>query len=122
MMRVLVVDDDAAAADGLRQLLASDGHEAVALDRPGVALAELGRSHFDAVVTDLEMPLVHGVEIVRAARAASARTIIIVVSAYADSPAGDEARGAGADRVYTKPLDYDALAADLAEQWTRGGH
>jgi two-component system response regulator QseB len=114
MIRVLVVDDDAAAADGLRMLLASDGYEVVACDEPTAALEQLGRTRFDAVITDLEMPRVHGVEVVRAARAASSGTLVYVVSAYSDSPASEEARAAGATRVFGKPLDYDVLADDLA--------
>ena len=114
MKRVLVVDDDAAAADGLRQLLACDGYEVVALEHPALALTELHGSRFDAVITDLEMPQVHGVEVVRAARAANAGTVVLVVSAYSDSPATEEARLAGAARIFTKPLDYDSLADDLA--------
>jgi len=66
------------------------------------------------VVTDLEMPHVHGVEVVRAARAARPRAPIFVVSAYTDSPAAAQAMEAGADGIFAKPLDYDVLASELA--------
>lgn len=114
MTRVLVVDDDAAAADGLRRLLLSDGYQVTAHDDPRQALAALGAGGFDALVTDLEMPGVHGVELVRAARALDPALLVYVVSAYTDSPAGLEALAAGATRVFAKPLDYDTLADDLA--------
>lgn len=114
MKQVLVIDDDAAAADGLRQLLTGDGYEVVALAHPETALAEIQQHRFDAVITDLEMPHVHGVEVVRAARARAASTVVLVVSAYTDSPAAEAAQLAGAARVFDKPLDYDALADELA--------
>jgi two-component system response regulator PilR (NtrC family) len=116
MKRVLVVDDDLAAADGLRLLLGTDGYEATSEHDPEKAVARMARERFDAVVTDLEMPHVHGVEVVRAARAAHPRAPVYVVSAYTDSPAGAEALAAGATRIFGKPLDYDALAGELAER------
>lgn len=114
MKRVLVVDDNEAAADGLRQLLASDGYEAEATSRPADALEAIAATAFDAVITDLEMPHVHGVEVVRAAIAARPGTPVFVVSAYSDSPAADDARAAGAAAIFGKPLDYDALAEALS--------
>jgi len=113
MKKVLVVDDDPAAADGLRLLLGTDGYDAVSEHDPGRAVARMALEPFDAVVTDLEMPHVHGVEVVRAARAAYPGAPIFVVSAYTDSPAGADARAAGANGIFGKPLDYDALAGEL---------
>ncbi len=114
MSKVLVVDDDPAAADGLRLLLGTDGYEATSEHDPERALARMAAEAFDAIVTDLEMPHIHGVEVVRAARAAHPRAPIFVVSAYTDSPAAAEALVVGADRIFGKPLDYDVLAGELA--------
>jgi DNA-binding NtrC family response regulator len=114
LTRLLIVDDDAAAVDGLGRLLMSDGYEVSGHADPVDALAALRSGGFDALVTDLEMPRVHGVELVRAARALHPAMLVYVVSAYTDSPAGLEASAAGATRVFAKPLDYDALADDLA--------
>jgi CheY-like chemotaxis protein len=119
MKRVLVVDDDPAAAEGLRLLLGTDGYEAVAFHDGAAALARLAADSIDAVVTDLEMPHVHGVEVVRAARATHPNAPVFVVTAYTDSPAADDALEAGADRVFAKPLDYDALSAELAKELAR---
>lgn len=114
MKKVLVVDDDPAAAKGLRLLLGTDGYEATSEHDPEVALARLAREPFDAVVTDLEMPRVHGVEVVRAARAAQPRATVLVVTASVNSAASVEALAAGANRVLGKPLDYELLAEELA--------
>jgi two-component system response regulator PilR (NtrC family) len=119
MKRVLVVDDDPAAAEGLRLLLRSDGYDAIAFHDAGAALARLGADSIDAVVTDLEMPHVHGVEVVRAARTTHPKAPVFVVTAYTDSPAADDALEAGADRVFAKPLDYDALSLELAKGLAR---
>ena len=114
MKRVLVVDDDGGAVHALRTLLELDGYDVDALLSPTEALAHLASQSYAAVVTDLEMPLVNGVEVVRAAKKARPGTRVVVVSAYAQSPAADKALSEGADRVLGKPLDYEALLSELA--------
>ena len=65
MSRVLVVDDDPGTVRGMRTLLEMDGFDTFATTSSADALEALGRERFDFVITDLEMPRVHGVEIVR---------------------------------------------------------
>lgn len=113
MSRVLVVDDDRAATEGLRALLRFDGYDVVAVQSSSTALVMLANERFDAVITDLEMPEVHGVQIVRAARAARPDMPVLVVTAYSQSPACHAALEAGALCVLTKPVDFDVLSTDL---------
>jgi DNA-binding NtrC family response regulator len=113
--RVLVVDDDASSAKGLRVLLELDGYDVVAVERSAAALDKLRSEKFDAVITDLEMPRVHGIEVVRAARALSDRPSVLVMTGYSESPAAEAAIRAGARRVFAKPVEYDALASELAD-------
>ena len=111
--RVLVVDDEVSAATGLRALLRLDGYDVIASTEPKRAVESLSRERFDVVITDLEMPEVHGVEVVRAARASGADVVIFVVTAYTGSPAIAASLAVGAKAAFAKPLDYDALAAAL---------
>ncbi len=113
MTRILLVDDDSCAVQSLQALLEMDGYEVRATMSSVEALELLGRERFDVVVTDLEMPRVHGVEVVRAAIAASPATRVYVVSAYQGSAVCKQAVAAGAERAFTKPLDYDKLVACL---------
>ena len=110
MTRILVVDDERASAEGLRMLLCSDGYDVVALQSAVAARDMLARESFDAVITDLEMPELHGTEIVAAARAKDPRMPILVVSAYTTSPAGAMALKNGACKLIAKPIEYDDLA------------
>ena len=107
MSRLLVVDDDRAAVDALGLLLEMDGFEVSAFTSPATALEELGKDHVDLVITDLEMPGVHGLELVRAGIAAGKP--VLVVTAYSGSPAAAAALELGASGVLAKPLDYDGL-------------
>lgn len=113
MKRLLVVDDDRTAMRGLSQLLEMDGYEVVGMTSSEDALKTLGSDRFDAVVTDLEMPTVHGLDIVRAARAQDPSLPVIVVTAYVNSPASRNAVALGARAVLNKPLRYESLISVL---------
>jgi DNA-binding NtrC family response regulator len=115
MSRVLVVDDDGHAAEGLRLLLQLDGYEVVALRCPERALELILSEPFDAVITDLEMPRHHGIEVLEAARAKSISMPVIVMTGYFGTAICDEAMRAGARRVFGKPVDYDQLLGELAD-------
>lgn len=114
MIRVLVVDDDVGAASGLRKLLELDGYEVVATESPRLALEKLESERFDAVITDLEMPGVHGLEIVRAAQRVLAGMPVFVMTGYFGTPVCEAALREGARRIFGKPIDYDALVDELA--------
>lgn len=116
MKRVLVVDDDFGTTTGLGILLELDGYEVFATDSPTRALAKLESEPFDAVVTDLEMPGVHGVEIVRAAQRAQPGMLVFVMTGYFGSPVCDVALQEGARRIFGKPIEYDALLSELAQE------
>ena len=121
MSRVLVVDDDRACVDGLRRLLSLDGYDVVGVRSSVAARDLLHRERFDAVITDLEMPVVHGIEIVGEARATDPATPVVVISAYCESPVGALALKRGAFRLISKPVDYDLLADALARALRGGG-
>lgn len=113
MSHILVVDDDKVAVRGLSQLLEMDGHSVVGLIEPAQALARVREERFDVLVTDLEMPEVHGLELVRAALGAQPSLRVVVVTAYAGSPASSGALALGAHRVLGKPLHYEDLLREL---------
>lgn len=115
MKRILVVDDEQVAVKALCSLLEMDGYEPVGIVVPEEAVRRLRSETFDAVITDLEMPGVHGLEVIRVAREAPAAPPVLVVTAYAHSPASDSALALGARCVLGKPLKYERLMAELAE-------
>lgn len=113
MKRVLLVDDDRVAVDGLCSLLEMDGFDVTGLVSPEEALRRLKDERFDVLITDLEMPRIHGLDVVRAARAASATMKVLVVTAYMGSRASATALTVGAARVFSKPLRYELLIHEL---------
>jgi two-component system, OmpR family, response regulator MprA len=108
-----VVDDDPAVRTSLRRSLEFNGY-AVALAGDGAeALASIGQSSPDALVIDVMMPRLDGLETTRALRAAGNDLPILVLTAR-DS-VGDRVEGldAGADDYLTKPFALEELLARL---------
>ena len=111
--RILVVDDDQAVRESLRRSLEFNGY-AVALAGDGAeALAAIGQGAPDALVIDVMMPRLDGLETTRALRAAGNDLPILVLTAR-DS-VGDRVEGldAGADDYLTKPFALEELLARL---------
>ncbi len=110
-MRILVVDDDRAVRDSLRRSLEFNGYE-VALANDGVeALARINGIAPDALIVDVMMPRLDGIETTRALRAAGNALPILVLTAR-DS-VGDRVDGldAGADDYLAKPFALEELLA-----------
>lgn len=112
MTRILLVDDERAAIVGLQKLLELDGFQVLALDSSRRAIEAIGRESFDALITDLEMPEVGGLEVVRAMRAKGAIPVL-VITGYPSSPAAHAALALGARRIIDKPVDYALLISEL---------
>jgi two-component system response regulator MprA len=112
-MRILVVDDEPAVRSSLERALRLDGYE-VALATDGrEALETLTGSPADAVVLDLLMPQLDGLEVCRRLRAAGDRTPVLMLTArdqVADRVSGLDA---GADDYLVKPFALEELSARL---------
>ena len=112
-MQLLLVEDDATMRATLQRSLARRGFQVTALGDGAAALAEwLARPH-DAVVLDLTLPGLDGLEVLQQGRARGLRTPVLVLTAR--GMVGDRVRGlnAGADDYLPKPFDLDELEARL---------
>jgi two-component system response regulator HydG len=108
--RILVVDDEPSARSGLEKLLRQDGYEVDAASEGPIALALASERPPDVVVTDLKMPKMDGVELLRKLREQDPDLPVIVVTAFGDVASAVGAMRAGAEDYLTKPVDFDALA------------
>ena len=112
-MRVLVVEDDPLLGDGIQAGLAQAGFAADWV-RDGVAAElALGAAAHDAVVLDLGLPRLAGLELLRRMRQAGNKTPVVVVTAR--DAVEDRIKGldGGADDYVIKPFDLQELAARL---------
>jgi CheY-like chemotaxis protein len=95
---------------GAEVVTAGDGREA--LDRTNEAAAT-GRP-FDAVIMDMQMPVLDGYEAVRQLRARGFSQPILAVTAYAMTEDREECLGLGCDDFISKPIEWDRFTAKLS--------
>ena len=108
--RVLVVDDDASMCDMLVSDLSEQGFTVTARTSANAALEALAPGAFDAVVTDLNMPGMDGLELCRTIAGADPDVPVIVITAFGSIETAVAAIRGGAYDFVTKPLDVEALA------------
>src|SRR5215208_926194 len=113
LMRILIVDDDRALRDALRRALVLGGYETVPVESGEAALAEVARSEPDAVVLDIGMPGIDGLEVCRRLRVGGNRVPILMLTARDAVADRIDGLDAGADDYLVKPFDVDELKARL---------
>ena len=109
MRRVLIADDEESIRHVLVEMLEERGYEVRAVSDGEEAMRELSSRDYDALVTDVRMPKMNGLELVRAAQAASPETTVIVMSAYGSHDLAIEAMKAGAYDYLGKPFRPDEV-------------
>ena len=112
-MQLLLVEDDATMQATLQRSLSRRGMAVTALADGRAALAEWRAHPPDAVVLDLTLPGLDGLQVLAQARAAGLRTPVLILTAR--GTVGDRVLGlnAGADDYLPKPFDLDELEARL---------
>jgi two-component system, NtrC family, response regulator HydG len=107
--RILVVEDDAEMLDLIREHLEAEGYEVLALGRGAEAVARLRGESFDVVLTDLRMPEVDGMEVLRAARETQAETPVILLTAFGSIQTAIRAIREGAYDYVAKPFSLEEI-------------
>jgi two-component system response regulator MprA len=110
---VLVVDDDRAVRESLRRSLEFNGYAVSLAEDGAAALAGISGTNPDAIVMDVMMPRLDGIETTKALRSVGNQVPILVLTAR--DAVGDRVEGldAGADDYLTKPFALDELLARL---------
>ncbi len=111
--RVLVVDDKLEMAETLAEGLVDAGYSALALASGREAVRQLEREKFDALVTDLRMPDMDGVELLAASRKLEPMRPVIVMTAYGAIDSAIESMRQGAAHYLTKPFKTEELVIFL---------
>ena len=104
MPSVLIAEDQEGLRKALREALLREGFD-VEVTRDGEeALAVLAGRHFDLLVTDVRMPGVSGIDLLKRVKSTDAGTIVIVMTAYGDVDMAVDAMKAGAFDFISKPF------------------
>ncbi|MGE5486948.1 MAG: sigma-54-dependent transcriptional regulator [bacterium] len=107
--RVLIIDDDASLLGAMRAQLEQAGWEVLTADCAEAGLKVMDAFGAPIVITDLRMPGMSGIELLRELRSAYPETTVVLMTGYGTVQTAVEAMRAGAYDVITKPIDYDAL-------------
>jgi two-component system, NtrC family, response regulator PilR len=119
MSKLLIVDDE----QGMRQLLTivfgREGHEVRAAENGRRGLELLREEAADLIVSDVRMPDMGGIELLRAARELLPEVAVVMMTAFATVDTAREAFKLGADDFITKPFDIDELKLIVAKALER---
>ena len=120
-MRLLVVDDDRALRDVLRRSLELAGYEVRLTDSGSGALGEVASAVPDAVVLDIGLPDIDGLEVCRLLRREGNRVPVLMLTARDAVSDRIDGLDAGADDYLVKPFDIDELKARIRALLRRAG-
>jgi len=116
---VHIIDDDDAARDSLSFLLRSAQIEASSYETALAFLAAVKSLSLGCVITDVRMPEMTGIELLRRLRESGNNVPVIVITGHGDIPLAVEAMKFGAADFFEKPYDDDALVAAVRAALSR---
>ena len=119
--RLLIVDDDEDFGDSLAEALEMHGHKVDIATSGEDGIAAAGRTHYDAILMDVALPGLNGVDSLLAIQETNPETRCFLMTGYSADHLAARAIEAGAIEVLTKPLDPDKLARRLAAIRAGGG-
>ena len=114
-LNVLVVDDEPAIRQVLSSALSKAGYPVEAAGSAAEALAKLAAAPFDVVLSDVFMPVMDGIELLREARTRGHEATFIMVTAFASVDSAIDAIRAGAWDYITKPVRNEEILHRLEQ-------
>ncbi len=114
--RILVVDDERSMRELLAIVLRREGYEVLLAESGHAAIATLEREPVDLLISDIKMPDLSGVEVLRAAKQIDRDILGIMITAFASTETAVEAMRLGACDYLSKPFDIDLLKMKVREK------
>jgi two-component system response regulator PilR (NtrC family) len=111
MERILVVDDDRGMQDVLDIMLSRAGYKVATADDGAAALDIIGKKKFDLVITDLKMPRVDGIDLLKGIKETAPGTAVILLTAFASGETALAAMREGAYDYVEKNFNVEDLLA-----------
>ncbi len=109
MQTILVIDDKESELETMSDALSNQGYRIVSTSSGEEALEIMKKQPFDVVLTDLKMPDVEGMEILKAARAMDSQPQVIMITGYGSIDKAVEAMRSGAEDFIPKPIGLAEL-------------
>src|SRR5213593_496274 len=114
--RILVVDDERSMRELLAIVLRREGYEVLLAENGRAAIELIEREPVDLLISDIKMPDLSGVEVLRAAKRVDQDILGIMITAFASTETAVEAMRLGACDYLSKPFDIDLLKMKVREK------
>jgi len=115
-MKILVVDDEALIREMIKKGLSQMGGYSVEVAQNGKeAIEKLEKDIFDLVLTDLKMPEMDGLELLKNIKGTRPEMMVILMTAYGSIETAVEAMRIGANDYITKPINFDDLLIHISK-------
>ncbi len=106
---ILIVEDDSKMRNTLKEIMTREGYSVDCAESGEAALAKLTKTNFDLVITDLRLPGIDGMEVLRTIRRTSSGTNVVIITAYATVDTAVEAMKEGAEDYIAKPFNLEEI-------------
>src|SRR2546425_8186309 len=113
--RILVVDEGRSMREFLAIRLKKEGYDVLSADRGDAALETVRRESIDLMITDVRMPQMDGLTLVRAVKDVAPSVVILVITAYSSTDTAVEAMKLGAYDYLEKPFKLDEIKLTVAK-------
>ncbi len=114
-LKILLVDDEKAISSGLKKYLESRGHQVTASLKAEEGLEHFEKEKFDLVLSDIAMPEMDGIELIKKIKEKKGETKVIAITGHILKEKEDKAREAGADEVLIKPFKNEVLCLAISK-------
>ena len=113
MTKILIVEDEASFSEALEFLLGKEGFEVTVAEDGQQALDVFDHGNFDIILLDLNLPDMHGYDVLKKLRVAKVQTPVLILSGISEMDSKVRSFGFGADDYVTKPFHREELIARI---------
>ena len=114
-VKILLVEDEDLSRDSLVRLLKMTGFNVKGAASGKMALSFLSHEQFDIIITDLFLPDINGIDILKQVKELSPHTEVILITGHASAETAVKAMKEGAFDYVTKPLNFDELSITISK-------
>ncbi|MGD9578640.1 MAG: response regulator, partial [Syntrophorhabdus sp.] len=107
--QILIVEDDRKMRLALREIMTNEGYVVDTVETGEAALGRADGNGYDLVITDLKLPGIDGMDVLRAIRKSRPETSVVIITAYATVDTAVEAMREGAEDYISKPFNLDEI-------------
>jgi DNA-binding NtrC family response regulator len=118
-LKVLVVDDEKVTLELLEHILCGAGCQVETAEKGSEALERIQGNDYDLIISDIRMPGIGGIEVLKYAKAKNPECLVVLCTGYATMENAIEAIKAGAYDYITKPFTVDEVLVVLRNAWER---